>query len=82
MDVKGLIKAEVEPEASGSSGAPLDADLGDDTFAGDDGDGEFVDGDDFEGFAQYGDFDDSSLGNVSGSGAMTGDSKGRILNLR
>jgi hypothetical protein len=81
VDVK-RIKAEPEPSGSGAAGGPvLEAELDDSYGGADDGDdnGDFGgEGDDFEGFAQYGDgaeFDDSSLG-AGGSGA-TGDGKGR-----
>lgn len=78
VDVK-RIKAEPEPSGSGAN-VPLEADLvGDDSYAGDEGDADFGEGEDFESFGQYGDgndFDDSSLGAAGGSGTAT-DSKGR-----
>merc|ERR1712141_691385 len=72
LDIK-RIKAEPEPSGSGqqASGASMVEDMGDDSYAGDDGADDFGDGEDFEGFAQYGDgqeFDDSLAG-ASGSGA-------------
>merc|ERR1711881_240328 len=76
VDVKA-IKAEPEPSGSGASSAVpmVEADLGDESYGGGEGDdnGDFGAGDDFEGFDQYGDgneFDDS-LGAAGGSGAAT-----------
>ena len=79
LDIK-RIKAEPEPSGSGqqASGASMVEEMGDDSYAGDDGADDFGDGEDFEGFAQYGDgqeFDDSLAG-ASGSGAGA-DGKGR-----
>jgi len=77
LDVK-RIKAEPEPSGSGQQ-AVMGDDGGighDDSYAGDDGADDFGDGEDFEGFAQYGDgqeFDESIAG-ASGSGG--GDGKG------
>jgi len=85
VDVKA-IKAEPEPSGSGASSAVpiVEADLGDESYGGAEGDdnGDFGAGDEFEGFDQYGDgaeFDDS-LGAAGGSGAAT-DGKGRHLFL-
>jgi len=76
VDVKA-IKAEPEPSGSGASSAVpiVEADLGDESYGGAEGDdnGDFGAGDEFEGFDQYGDgaeFDDS-LGAAGGSGAAT-----------
>jgi len=84
VDVKA-IKAEPEPSGSGASSAAIpmvEADLGDESYGGAEGDdnGDFGAGDEFEGFDQYGDgneFDDS-LGAAGGSGAAT-DGKGFML---
>merc|ERR1711981_54472 len=76
VDVRA-IKAEPEPSGSGASSAVpiVEADLGDESYGGAEGDdnGDFGAGDEFEGFDQYGDgaeFDDS-LGAAGGSGAAT-----------
>merc|ERR1711974_57499 len=81
VDVKA-IKAEPEPSGSGASSAVpmVEADLGDESYGGAEGDdnGDFGAGDEFEGFDQYGDgneFDDS-LGAAGGSGAAT---DGKVL---
>merc|ERR1712088_403961 len=72
LAVKGLT-TDSKPSGSGqqASGASMVEEMGDDSYAGDDGADDFGDGEDFEGFAQYGDgqeFDDSLAG-ASGSGA-------------
>merc|ERR1711974_267742 len=74
-----------EPSGSGASSAaiPMDeADLGDESYGGAEGDdnGDFGAGDEFEGFDQYGDgneFDDS-MGAAGGSGAAA-DGKGQFV---
>merc|ERR1711881_228112 len=69
IDIK-RIKAEPEPSGSGAQSSAME-DIGDDSYAGEEGADDFGDGEDFEGFAQYGegqDFDDSLAG-ASGSGA-------------
>ena len=76
IDIK-RIKAEPEPSGSGAQSSAME-DIGDDSYAGEEGADDFGDGEDFEGFAQYGegqDFDDSLAG-ASGSGAGA-DGKGR-----
>lgn len=83
IDIK-RIKAEPEPSGSGaqSSGGAMD-EIGDDSYAGEEGADDFGDGEDFEGFAQYGegqDFDDSLAG-ASGSGAGA-DGKGLEVTLQ
>jgi len=70
IDIK-RIKAEPEPSGSGAHQSSAMEDIGDDSYAGEEGADDFGDGEDFEGFAQYGegqDFDDSLAG-ASGSGA-------------
>merc|ERR1711974_325008 len=76
-----------EPSGSGASSAAIpmvEADLGDESYGGAEGDdnGDFGAGDEFEGFDQYGDgaeFDDS-LGAAGGSGAATdGKEKGQFF---
>ena len=77
IDIK-RIKAEPEPSGSGAHQSSAMEDIGDDSYAGEEGADDFGDGEDFEGFAQYGegqDFDDSLAG-ASGSGAGA-DGKGR-----
>lgn len=77
-DIK--IKPEPEPSGSGTSAAAVmaDADIGDDSYAGDGDDNGDFGGEDFEGFDSYGDggdFDDSM--GAGGSGAAA-DGKGRL----
>lgn len=78
-DIK--IKPEPEPSGSGTSAAAAlmaEADIGDDSYAGDGDDNGDFGGEDFEGFDSYGDggdFDDSM--GAGGSGAAA-DGKGRL----